>query len=990
MKHLSGFISKFCFALCIFAIAYAPASAQQCSPISSFSCPAVVKNLPLTLNFAGSEGGLQDKNRIATGFTMVDKPSAPLVTPTYINTPGYESSKLEIAAGKLIITTTAGISYLDPAQSAKTNSQVNALGVGFIAPTKFTVQTTVAQPNAGTGKSEQAGLWFGLDEDNFVKLVVLSSGNGNSKIEMRKEIAAMSTTTDAKSSGSMTLSSSLVRLKFLIDKVASTTEAFYSINGGAEISIGTLSIPQSFTAGKTLSDGVTGNTTFAGIFATHRSAATALTFGFEDFKIEKTEISNSDFDSIIWSKATSQPYNVNEAQGEVVNGKLYSFGGFDSRKSCCTPTRRAYVYDPVADTWSSIADLPYNPNGVNFGGVTHAGITTNGTDIFIAGGYTSNSAGTGQIFGTKQVWKYIVSQNNYIRLPDLPVSISAGQLEYLNNKLHYIGGTNSSRTADLGDHYVLDLNNIADGWKTMALLPNPRHHAGSAVYGGKLYFIGGQHAHDGSLMTQKDVHVFDPLNNSWTKVADLPVPTGATGRGHISSGVVVMGERIFVLGGEIRHGTSTKMVSAYSPATNSWQNLTPLPQTRYSGIAGAMSGNIYYFAGSNSNATYKGVPFYGTEQCSPISPFSCPAVVKNLPLTINFTGSEGGLQDKSGVATGFTMVDKPSAPLVTPTYVYTPGYEPSQLEISAGKLIITTTAGISYLNPAKSAKTNSQVNALGVGFVAPSKFTIQTILVQPNAGTGKSEQAGLWFGLDEDNYVKLVVLSTGSGTNKIEMRKEIAAISSTADGKNSGSMILSSSLVKLKFLIDKVASTIEGFYSINGGAEISIGTLSIPQSFTAGKTLSDGMTKNITFAGISATHRSAATALTFNFEDFKIEQIAVNLSFNSDSLNSVLIQRGSFSDVNASSVNMFEKPKLYPNPFQKRFNLEFRGKYTGNFTLQIIDQFGKIYDIGKGRLNPGVSNIEVNISKLFLRPGVYSLKILSYTGKTEAIKLVVL
>ena len=136
-------------------------------------------------------------------------------------------------------------------------------------------------------------------------------------------------------------------------------------------------------------------------------------------------LAQSEFVNINWGTATSQPYNVNEAQGEVVNGKLYSFGGFDSRKSCCTPTKRAYVYNPVANTWSAIADLPYIPNGANFGGVTHAGITTNGTDIFIAGGYTSNSTGTGQIFGTKQVWKYIVSQNSYTRLPDLPVSIFA-------------------------------------------------------------------------------------------------------------------------------------------------------------------------------------------------------------------------------------------------------------------------------------------------------------------------------------------------------------------------------------------------------------------------------------------------------------------------------------------------------------------------------------------------------------------------------------
>src|SRR5688500_10864057 len=202
------------------------------------------------------------------------------------------------------------------------------------------------------------------------------------------------------------------------------------------------------------------------------------------------------------------------------------------------------------------------------------------------------------------------------------------------------------------------------------------------------------------------------------------------------------------------------------------------------------------------------------------------------------------------------MVDKPSSPLVTPTYSNIPGYEPSKLEIFTGKLIITTTAGLSFLNPAKSAKTNSQVNALGVGLVAPSKFIIQTTLVQPNAGTGKSEQAGLCFGLDVDNYVKLAVVSAGSGKSKVEMRTEVAALSASADVKGSSSMILSSSRVGLKFIVTKVAGTIEGFYSINGATEVSIGVLTIPQSLTTGKTLPDGLTQHITFAGIYATHRN--------------------------------------------------------------------------------------------------------------------------------------
>ncbi len=317
---------------------------------------------------------------------------------------------------------------------------------------------------------------------------------------------------------------------------------------------------------------------------------------------------SSDFNLINWSTAAPQPYNVSEAQGRVVNGKLYSFGGFDSQKSTFTPTKRSYVFDPVTNTWSAIADLPYTPNGANFGGVTHAGIATDGTDIYIAAGYTSDSAGTGQIFGTKQVWKYIVSQNIYARLPDLPIRISAGQLEYLNGILHYIGGTDSTRTKDIGNHYVLDLNNLQAGWDTMAPLPNPRHHAASSVFGGKIYFIGGQHGHDEKLITQKDVDVFDPANNSWSRLADLPVPSGANGRGHISSAGVVMGNRILVFGGEIVHQTSVNLVSAYTPATNTWANLTHLPQNRYSGVAGIMNGTMYYTGGSETNTTFRGLP----------------------------------------------------------------------------------------------------------------------------------------------------------------------------------------------------------------------------------------------------------------------------------------------------------------------------------------------------------------------------------------------
>lgn len=314
----------------------------------------------------------------------------------------------------------------------------------------------------------------------------------------------------------------------------------------------------------------------------------------------------ADFNVISWGTAVSQRYSTSEAQGEVIDGKLYSFGGFDSQKSGFTPTSRAFMYDPAANTWKAIAPMP-PMNGTKYGGVTHAGFTTDGTAIYFAGGYTSNAKGTGQIFGTKEVWKYSVADNKYVRLHDLPIAVAAGQLEYLDGKLHHISGTNAARTKDLGDHYVLDLKNLDAGWKTMAPLPTPRQHAGSAVFGGKIYYIGGQTGHDSKLTTKKDVHRYDPATDKWTKMADMPAPEGTNGRGHISSSVIVADNRLVVLGGETSHGHRTSMVSAYTPATNTWQNLTPLPAARYSGVTGFLGGNIYYTGGASAT-TYKGMP----------------------------------------------------------------------------------------------------------------------------------------------------------------------------------------------------------------------------------------------------------------------------------------------------------------------------------------------------------------------------------------------
>ncbi|MXV50868.1 DNRLRE domain-containing protein [Pedobacter sp. HMF7647] len=319
--------------------------------------------------------------------------------------------------------------------------------------------------------------------------------------------------------------------------------------------------------------------------------------------------SSDDFSSITWGSVKSQPILTHEVHGDVVNGKLYIFGGYDvNKKPAWTPTKKAFVYDPIANTWKSIADLPHTPSGQGFGGITHAGVTNDGSDIYIAGGYTSNANGTSQLFGTKQVWRYNISTNTYTRLPDLPQSLATGQLRFLNGKIHYMGGANLSRQ-DVNIHLALDLSNLTAGWQTLASLNNPANHPGSAVYNGKIYFLGGAHEQNENTVTQKTLEVYDEATNTWTNLAPMPV-----GRDHIASSVVVMGSRIIVLGGETSHNVLSKLVSAYSPATNTWAELTPLNTAKSAGVAGVLDGNIYYTGGNFAATNRKGVPVYNTTE----------------------------------------------------------------------------------------------------------------------------------------------------------------------------------------------------------------------------------------------------------------------------------------------------------------------------------------------------------------------------------------
>lgn len=242
------------------------------------------------------------------------------------------------------------------------------------------------------------------------------------------------------------------------------------------------------------------------------------------------------------------------------------------------------------------------------------------------------------------------------------------------------------------------------------------------------------------------------------------------------------------------------------------------------------------------------------DQCAPIP---CSDVRISLPYQLSFTESQGHLTDSNGWGTGFTWIDKPSAGT---------GYIPANLEMSffEGVLNVTTTAGIAF------DAENSQDNALGVGFAAPNQITqISTQVVNIPSGSGNYEQAGLWFGNDEDNHMKLVVLSGPSG---VILHYLLEVGGATVDKRNITVPNLVGNSITLSLIVNPFDRSVALRYKVDGGTNLQAAVLNPPDEFFSFDAAGiDPIIGTRSFAGIFATHRRGSSPLVYQFNDFTVE-----------------------------------------------------------------------------------------------------------------------
>ena len=123
-----------------------------------------------------------------------------------------------------------------------------------------------------------------------------------------------------------------------------------------------------------------------------------------------------------------------------------------------------------------------------------------------------------------------------------------------------------------------------------------RNHAAGIGYNGKVYVFGGRDGGNKPGQGKKDSYVYDPNNNKWNKLKDMPMGMGGNGQ------AVEIGGKLLVIGGETCCGTIDEVL-AYDPDNDSWEYLKDM-KTSVHGMAPVRVGNNIYVAAGGTKSGF--------------------------------------------------------------------------------------------------------------------------------------------------------------------------------------------------------------------------------------------------------------------------------------------------------------------------------------------------------------------------------------------------
>lgn len=283
------------------------------------------------------------------------------------------------------------------------------------------------------------------------------------------------------------------------------------------------------------------------------------------------------------------------------NGRLYAVGGTVGVRSAVLHNRIVHVvlatveeYDPAADTWTSMAQLPTARAGVGL-------VAAANGKIYAIGGAVNRRRGVDAppIFApSAAVEEYDPATNIWTSKAAMPTARSVlGVAAAANGKIYAIGGsvivTQGTEFPTFGPaSTVEEYDPATNTWATRTPMPTARSGLGVvAASNGRLYAVGGSDV----ASVLPTVEEYDPATNRWAVKAAMPTARTEFGLAAAADGA------IYAVAGNA-NGRPLTVMETYDPTTNVWAARAHPPTARNAlGFATAGNGRMYAVGGQDVN-----------------------------------------------------------------------------------------------------------------------------------------------------------------------------------------------------------------------------------------------------------------------------------------------------------------------------------------------------------------------------------------------------
>lgn len=162
----------------------------------------------------------------------------------------------------------------------------------------------------------------------------------------------------------------------------------------------------------------------------------------------------------------------------------------------------------------------------------------------------------------------VAAVNTWTQKAPMQQARSSLGVAVVNNKIYAIGGVAGSGNY-VGTNEEYDPE--TDTWTFKKPMPTPRYGFAIAVYKNKIYCMGGvtiNYEGDHYLNTTQVNEVYDPATDNWENKSPIP--------NNPRSQALVIGSKIYLVSLGYPNGTYNEL-RVYDPATDSWNTKTPMP-----------------------------------------------------------------------------------------------------------------------------------------------------------------------------------------------------------------------------------------------------------------------------------------------------------------------------------------------------------------------------------------------------------------------------